>query len=199
MMSQQSLFMNIIGPIIGACIGAVTTCVCFVILAGRKERRSKALELLTKFTTDDHWTKARLVSQEYLVESGKYYADFKEHNFEQLNLALAAHSEQAHREARFYIRAVTSFFWLVDLARETGQIKRNEQLFALMYAWYWVHFIRERIKGCKDVRQFRHFEWMTTEAAIKGAEEDRYRMLANLNAKLAPAQTATLSASAATP
>lgn len=142
--------------------------------------------------------RGRARRERVLVESGRYYEEFKGLNFEQLNLELAAHAEQAHREARFHIRAVTSFFWLVHQAREAGQIKEDEKLFVLMYAWYWVHFIQERIKGCKDERQFRYFKWMTTDDAIKAAEEDRDRMLANRNTKLGPAaaRMATLSAGA---
>ncbi len=75
-----------VGPLGGAVVSAIVSYFIFVWLSRRRDQRSKALELLTKFMMDEYYVKARLVSQEYLVPFGKKYHICKGLNFEEINL-----------------------------------------------------------------------------------------------------------------
>ncbi|HJQ34452.1 MAG TPA: hypothetical protein VJ866_19890 [Pyrinomonadaceae bacterium] len=178
---MEAVIGSVIGALVGGAISAIVSYAIFVRLQNLKEQRKQALDLLTKFMTDEYYVKARLVSQEYLLPRGAKYSVFEGMNFEQIAFHLSSSDDPKDREARFYIRAIPSFFWLVDQARENGNIHPKEKLFSLMYSWYWVHIIESRIKGCDHSTQFREFEWMKMPGDEKRIRNDHERISSMIN------------------
>lgn len=177
----EAVIGSIIGALVGGIISAIVSYTIFVRVQNLKEQRKQALDLLTKFMTDEYYVKARLISQEYLLPRGAKYSVFEGMNFEQIAFHLSGSDDPRDREARFYIRAIPSFFWLVDQARENGNIHPKEKLFSLMYSWYWVHIIESRIKGCDHITQFREFEWMKLPEDEKRIRNDYERVSSMIN------------------
>jgi hypothetical protein len=177
----EAVIGSVIGALVGGSISAIISYAIFVRGQRLKEQRKQALDFLTKFMTDEYYVKARLISQDYLLPRGARYSICEGLNFEQLAFHLGNSDDPKDGEARFYIRAIPSFFWLVDQARENGNIHPKEKLFSLMYSWYWVHIIESRIKGCEHNTQFREFEWMKLPEDEKRVRNDYERMLSMIN------------------
>lgn len=178
---MEAIIGSVIGALVGGSLSAVVSYIIFVRGQRYKEQRKQALDLLTKFMTDEYYIKARLVSHEYLLPYGAKYSLCEGMNFHQINTQLNDSDDPKDREARFYIRAIVSFFWLVDQARENGNIHPEEKLFSLLYSWYWVHIIKERIKGCERTIQFREFKWMKSQEDEDNVENDFERRLSVIN------------------
>ena len=188
--AKDDLLVKLAGPIVATIailVSALVSYLIFVWHARDKEQRQRAVEMLQDFMTSENFVKARLIIQEYLLPTGsKYKLSLDEHglllNFNKLNIVLGSlkdtekedHAED--REARFYLRAIPSFFWLVDQAKRKGYIAEEESLFNFHYAWYWTYIIRFRIKGCQDNRLFQCLDWMLkgNEASEVASEYDRY-------------------------
>jgi hypothetical protein len=180
--AQDDLLLRISGPVLAAILSAFVSYGIFVWNAGRKERRQRAVDLLKDFMTSDSYIKARLVIQQYLLPTGAKYAMSLDSsgnllNFAQLTTALESSEEDADQEARFYIRAIPSFFWLVDQAKNAKYIKSDEFLFTPHYTWYWVHIIRFRLKGCEDHRLFQKIEWLLSNKDEIQKCEKEYHLL----------------------
>ncbi len=202
---MESLPLIPIIPIIAAIIGALvaglltyTANYYFFVLKDRekeqrrlgeariREQKKLAFELLSKLMTDEYFVKARLISQAYLLPTGIKHEVLgdTEMNFIQIDSFLSEQADKEDREARFYIRAIPNFFWLVELAREDGLIGENEKIFSKIYSYYWTHIIAPRIKGCEDNEQFREFENLLNSEDKGKAERDHNRLVSEYNRKL---------------
>lgn len=153
---------TIIGAIIGASATLIASGVTYWILIHnnrKKEQRQLALQLLKTLLTDEYFVKARLISQSYLLPNGAKNSVFNGQrlNFIEIDDFLSKKDGEDH-QARFYIRAIPNFFWLVELARQDRLILKDEKLFSKMYAFYWNYIIKPHIKGCEDTEQFRKFD-----------------------------------------
>lgn len=149
------------------------------------EQRQRAVELLNQFMASEYYVKARLVIQQYLMPTGSRFALSVGYSDGQLRLfdfsELAVHLGNLRvgtsyrglvvsaedKEASYYIRAIPSFFWLVEQARNAGHIQHNETSLSHHYRWYWFHIIRFRLANCCDRRLFRRIDWLL------GAENDQ--------------------------
>jgi hypothetical protein len=184
MNESHALLLGFVGPLGGAVISALVSFGVFVVHSRAKEKKQRALELLERLMINDDMVRARLIAQEYLVENGSKYdrsldpQTRSKLNFQQLDLKLAMSADPADNEARVLIRTITSYFWLINQARDNGQIARKETLFSEMYAWYWTFIIKERIVGCDDNRQFREFAWMSSPQDLDVSTKEHNRMLA---------------------
>ncbi len=154
---QLQILIGILGGLIGFFGALITAGVSLWITKvhnRKKEQRELALELFLKLMTDEYFIKARLISQSYLLPDGakyiavlkpfvdktKQYTGLKPKVNDIRNFLSETARTEEDREARFYIRAITNFFWSVELARKDGLIKENEKLFSKVYSYYW-HFI----------------------------------------------------------
>jgi uncharacterized membrane protein len=147
-------------------------------------QNARAIELLQHFLTNPEMVEARLENQRSLIEDrGVSQMSFVKHRSSTgfgspetvaglMNLAeiaeVCAQASAIRRdvgmaEAIFKtsvrIRALVSFFWLVDQAKERGYIKADDT-FRQHYCWYWVHILRFRLKGCQDNIMFRRIDWL---------------------------------------
>ncbi len=174
--------------IIGAIIGATATLMAsgvtywiFIHNNRKKEQRQLALQLLKTLMTDEYFVKARLISQSYLLPNGAKHSVFngKRLNFIEIDEFLSKEVGEDN-EARFYIRAVPNFFWLVELARQDGLILKYEKLFSKIYAFYWNFIIEPHIKGCEDTEQFRKFDNLLTEEDDAKAKNNYKELLQSL-------------------
>jgi hypothetical protein len=142
------------------------TIAVFAILLWIRERRRNAIELLEKFYTSETMLRARLTTQEYLVPgiNRPKYQRFADQKFEEIDQALEQGNAQ-DREDRAFIRAIPSFFYLVNQAMLNRVIPRNRKLWSLSYSYYWIMAIEPR-KGTNpdDVSandpMYEKFEWM---------------------------------------
>ncbi|HMO92619.1 MAG TPA: hypothetical protein PKD64_10545 [Pirellulaceae bacterium] len=96
----------------------VAVCVFF---QNRNQRRiDRALSLYQSLMTSEFLTKARLISQQYLLPSqnNPHFAKLSTLNYEELDLELR--KPEYEKDVRFYIRAIPNFFHTVHLARKNG-------------------------------------------------------------------------------
>jgi hypothetical protein len=152
-------------------------------LDNEKSQKSYAMELYRDFRMSEFYVKARLISQEYLLPPGEKYTLYQDKDFIEIDTMLSNSNTQNEderkqkQEARTCIRAITSFFWAVDQAREKGLIKQDENMFSEIYAWYWVHIISMHVKPqmASYTDQFATFTWMSSEKEILHQLELQYR------------------------
>lgn len=180
--------MKLAGPLVAAFSIVASALVSFLIFvwhSGKKERRHQAIAFLNEFMTSEYFVKARLVIQEYLLPTGSKYKlslDGQGHllNFANITLKLGAEANDQDREARYYIRAIPSFFWLVDQAHRKGHISKYETLFNFHYSWYWTFIIRFRIAGCQDNRLFACLPWMLNGPEFKEISDEYDKFVESL-------------------
>lgn len=137
----------------------------------KQKKKDRALDLFKSLMTGEFLVKARLISQEYLLEDPRSskFSQFQGLNYEQLDIDLRQRDPE-DREARFYIRAIPNFFQTVNLARKHGYILKNEKIFSEVYAWYWVNIMEARCANIIDVSDmFVGHRWMREEEHIKQA------------------------------
>jgi hypothetical protein len=151
-------------PLVAALFtGAITICV-FVIHARRKERTAAMIGMFKDFMTNETLLRSRLITQEYLVPGvdrskfPKYY----DKTFDEINELLENSIDEADKEARFSIRAIPSFFLMVNEAATHGYIPKTK-LFSRVYSYYFVMVIEPR-RGQIDDPLYRRFDWMMTQA-----------------------------------
>jgi len=153
--------LNILQLIVGPLIAAVVSYYIFVRLASRERKRDRALSLLEKFLTDEHFIRARMVSHKYLLAnpSHPHYARFLGKSFDQVHAELELSNSEEDRAAHALIRAIPSFFLLVAIAEREGYIPRSTKLFSGVYAYFWFYIIEPRKPPRKDPLYEKH-DWM---------------------------------------
>lgn len=155
------------------------------------ERRHRAVEQLNQFLTDEYFIKSRLIIQEYLLPSGSKFnlsvgndpttGRSRLLDFNELTIHLGAQDNPEDREARFHIRAIPSFFWLIDQSMRKEYIAKDETLFNFHYCWYWTYIIRFRIQRCKDNRLFQCLPWMLSANELAESEQEYKKYLDDLS------------------
>lgn len=99
-------------PFAAATLTATVTFIVFVLHTRGKEKRVAAITMFKELMTSEPLLRARLVTQEYLVpgvDRSKFAMFFKK-DFDQITEALENSASEKDKEARFYIRAIPSFF-----------------------------------------------------------------------------------------
>jgi len=170
-------------PVVAAALTAVVTVTVFVLHSRQKERRAAAVDLFKQFMTSDSYLKARLITQEYLVPGvdRDQFSRFEGKNFEQITELLENADNPDDREARFYIRAIPSFFWTVNEAAKNGYISKTK-LFSKVYSYYYFMVIKPRSGPTSDPL-YECFDWMMTKADKEERKTEYAAKLAVVNAK----------------
>lgn len=150
----------IFSGITGALVSAAVSAFIFGFLSWHREQRKRAIDLLEKFLTSEPLLKARLTAQAYLIPGvdRDKFARFHGKDFDAINETLERGSEEEQQD-RIYLRAIPSFFWLVDEAMRSGVIPRSPAYWSRTYSYYWVMVIEPR-RGNSNDPFYQCFEWM---------------------------------------
>lgn len=162
--------MDPITTIFSGLVGVVITNIVTIFVLKKREQKKREIELLEKFLVSDAMLKSRLVAQEYLVPgiNRTKFKIFHNKSFDQINEALENTDEEANR---IHIRAIPSFFWLLDHAKQSGVIAGDRQLWSRIYSYYWVMIISPR-KGDSNDPLYSRFDWMLMDSDIKDREKE---------------------------
>lgn len=159
-MTSQDWLKLVLSGIIGALVSAAVSAFIFGFLSWHRERRKRAVDLLEKLLTSEPLLKARLTAQAYLIPGvdRDKFTRFYGKDFDAINESLEQGSQQ-EQEDRIYLRAIPSFFWLVDQAMRSGVIPRDPAYWSRTYSYYWIMVIEPRRGDSKDPL-YQCFEWM---------------------------------------
>lgn len=168
MTTELLQFLKDLGPF----ASAIATIIIFGIITRRRDQKKKAIDLLETLMTEESMVRSRLVIQEYLVPgvNRRKYARFHGMSFEEINDALEIGSDQEQRD-RVDIRAIPSFFWLVNEAAKNGVIQKDAGLWSRIYSYYWVFVIEPRRATSKDIF-YQFFSWMVDPKDIEDRRKE---------------------------
>lgn len=183
-----SLAVNALPSVAGAFLSGCITVVVFGWLNRRREQEKKAVELFERFLTEESMIRSRLVAQEYLVPgyNREKFEEFEGQDFEAINECLESLGETG-LEIRVCIRAIPSFFWLVDEAMRAGVISKRPELWSRVYSYYYVLIIEPRRGQSKDPL-YRRFDWMLLQSDV---DDRRQEFMRRIEAKRAAANAAS--------
>lgn len=168
-MSAEILqFIRDLGPF----ASAIATLIIFGFIVRKRDQKRKAVELLQTLLTDEAMIRSRLVIQEYLVPgvNRRKYKRFHGMDFEQINEILENGTEQEQRD-RVDIRAIPSFFWLVNEAMKNKVIPKDSSLWSRIYSYYWVFVIEPRRSTSKDIF-YQYFAWMVNPKDLEDRRKE---------------------------
>lgn len=181
-MTTTELLMATFG-LVNAVIFSASASIAFLVYRwnDRQKKKDRALDFHKALLTGEFLLRARLTCHEYLLEDprNETYRKFKGLDFDELDAALRLRGTEQERADRFLLRAIPNFFGAVDMARRHGYLNDGEGVFSEIYAWYWVNIIEERQVPGNPM--FTLHKWMTTEADLQKARQDRALRLGALN------------------